>query len=530
MTHDAAPLLLCCAAALSFDSRLPPETTLCIEAFLDHSRIWTLESASHAGFLHLLQRLAPGECRVPMAASVRTLRRRNGIRQAAVSGRLPVLQWWMSAYFLPSQAQEEPSFQLIFECAVRFGHLHILQWLQAQNQLPSARAVDNFIECDHPDVIYWLHEHNITLPLLIAVDRPAQNGDLAFLAWIHRRSYLFPEVVGWSKVGYYAAKIGSLDILLWLQLNRPHNLRETALVGALETGQLESVQWLHANGIRSTPENWTPHELETVDVPMTEWILTKFQWFYTFERRIWCMNAMVNAARLGRLDALQLLYQEGIVFQDNSHLMKAAAMNGHLDTLQWLHAQDVTCNAGAMDEAAANGHLQVVEWLHANRSEGCTSQAIKKAAFNGHLAVVQWLHEHKAFRLDRDLMLKAAWRGHLSVVQYIVEHGDRSEWWTGQEMKGAAREGHIQTVRWMHENGLDGDVDLGMVISNGHLNVLRYLVLHVKMQFTTSDVLAAVHKDDFAILEWMVQHDAETVDQCYLAGGDELPDGTEEDP
>ena len=42
-----------------------------------------------------------------------------------------------------------------------------------------------------------------------------------------------------------------------------------------------------------------------------------------------------------------------------------------------------------MDGAATNGHLEVVEWLHANRYEGCTAEAIDRAAENNQIEAVR---------------------------------------------------------------------------------------------------------------------------------------------
>jgi ankyrin repeat protein len=43
--------------------------------------------------------------------------------------------------------------------------------------------------------------------------------------------------------------------------------------------------------------------------------------------------------------------------------MDLAAMNGHLETLKWLHQNGKTCTTQAMDSAAKNGHLEVVKFL-----------------------------------------------------------------------------------------------------------------------------------------------------------------------
>ncbi|EGZ14443.1 hypothetical protein PHYSODRAFT_354714 [Phytophthora sojae] len=99
-----------------------------------------------------------------------------------------------------------------------------------------------------------------------------------------------------------------------------------------------------------------------------------------------------------------------------STAMDAAAVDGHLDIVKYLHELQMSIEAGtkkrkrgtktkksgplcttkAMDGAASNGHLHVVQWLHHNREEGCTTDAMDVAAAKGHLQVAQWLHEHRS--------------------------------------------------------------------------------------------------------------------------------------
>ena len=49
----------------------------------------------------------------------------------------------------------------------------------------------------------------------------------------------------------------------------------------------------------------------------------------------------------------------------------------------------------ALNWAAMNGHLDTVEWLHSNRNEGATYMALNGAAKNGHLKTVEWLHKNR---------------------------------------------------------------------------------------------------------------------------------------
>jgi hypothetical protein len=73
-----------------------------------------------------------------------------------------------------------------------------------------------------------------------------------------------------------------------------------------------------------------------------------------------------------------------------------AATYGHLEMVQWLHAnRSEGCTTWAMDWAAEKGHLEMVQWLHANRSEGCTTWAMDWAEKKGHWKVVRWLLKNR---------------------------------------------------------------------------------------------------------------------------------------
>ncbi|OWZ04601.1 hypothetical protein PHMEG_00023469 [Phytophthora megakarya] len=90
----------------------------------------------------------------------------------------------------------------------------------------------------------------------------------------------------------------------------------------------------------------------------------------------------------------------------------------------------------ALEEVVVHGNLEVVKWLHviatttnwyraisnASQKTKCTIAAMNGAAANGHLSVVEWLHD--------------------SIRQA----------YTTEAMDGAARNGHLDVVRWLHEN------------------------------------------------------------------------------
>ena len=73
-----------------------------------------------------------------------------------------------------------------------------------------------------------------------------------------------------------------------------------------------------------------------------------------------------QAARSGYLDTLKHMLQKGRL--DTSIVCTFAALGGHLEVLQWAHANDCPWDTITCKFAAQGGHLEVLQWLRAN---GC---------------------------------------------------------------------------------------------------------------------------------------------------------------
>jgi hypothetical protein len=69
-------------------------------------------------------------------------------------------------------------------------------------------------------------------------------------------------------------------------------------------------------------------------------------------------------------------------------------------------------------------------------------------------------------------MNRAALNGHLNVVKWL--HENRTEGCTNWAMDGAAQNGKLTMVKWLHQNRNEGCTTLAMnsAAENGHLNVV----------------------------------------------------------
>ncbi len=174
-------------------------------------------------------------------------------------------------------------------------------------------------------------------------------------------------------------------------------------------------------------------------------------------------------------------------YRDNN--IKQLAEIGDLEGIKWLHQnRPEACSQGAMDQAAAYGHLEIVTWLHYHRFECCSKHTMDQ------IATIDYLENEKIdpdigkwFRFEdctQNAMDGAASNGHLEIVRWL--HCHRSEGCTYEAMNGAAANGHLKIVKWLYQNKLfkismtgvaQENIDIARNISmrNGHLDIADWL-------------------------------------------------------
>jgi hypothetical protein len=98
------------------------------------------------------------------------------------------------------------------------------------------------------------------------------------------------------------------------------------------------------------------------------------------------------------------------------------------------------------------------------------------AVIFGHLEVVKWLHENRTEGCTVEAMNRAAEYGHLEIVKWL--HENRTEGCTKSAMDDAAKYGHLKVVKWLHENRTEGCTTYAMndAARCGHLEVVKFLI------------------------------------------------------
>jgi hypothetical protein len=155
-------------------------------------------------------------------------------------------------------------------------------------------------------------------------------------------------------------------------------------------------------------------------------------------------GACVAAAREGNLCALGWLHSRGCAWDGRTSAV--AALGGHLAVLRFAHAHGCHWYRGTCSEAARGGHLQVLRYAH---EHGCkwSTGTCSQAAAGGYLEVLRYAHEHGC-PWDSRTCLRAAAGGHLEALTYAKEHGCLMQLYPCHA--AALSNGHTEVVEYLH--------------------------------------------------------------------------------
>ncbi|RLN95848.1 hypothetical protein BBJ28_00020424 [Nothophytophthora sp. Chile5] len=578
-----------------------------VSAFLGPSPNLTLARAVSFDSLKLLNHIWANSCvssadRTPGWSLLNFLRSDRyyyryafsvALEEAAHCGLLHMVEW-LFAHFSGVEAEVE-----VVEAAANAGHLHILQFLFDHSTCAEYREIEyetDFLgprrqypddgivvrwgrhdalratKSGHDEIVRWLFEHtartNDSRNLPDVMKSVFNVGDLPLAEWLMthgcpfsasdalasrcadvgqwllRRGHLEPSMdmiegkvfaiwagsghlelmqllveshapfiepntiwsAFWQEAMEAACDKYHLPVVRWLlEYSMGCTLTRTSpgSVHAAGNGHLELAQFLYSHGYGGCSAQTMYDAAEDGNLPVVEWIQPQFSADSS-------IGLFANVARW---------FTGSAVPSSAGSAMNVAAINGHLEVLQFLHSVDdpvkprghkrVRGNGSskskrdgrkpwstqtAMDGAAANGHLEVVQWLHVHRSEGCTTVAMNKAAAGGHLPVVQWLHANRSEGCTTLAMDDAAANGHIEVAQWL--HANRSEDCTCAAMDFAASNGHLNVVQWLHATCSEGCTVVALVgaIEGDHLRVVQWLLMTL-IEEVPSEVYGELFRD-----------------------------------
>ncbi|KDO16550.1 hypothetical protein SPRG_17933 [Saprolegnia parasitica CBS 223.65] len=165
-----------------------------------------------------------------------------------------------------------------------------------------------------------------------------------------------------------AAGNGHMDLLVFLlrRARDDNSVLDAALVAAAKYGRVDVLARLHA----------ASYDVATAAIPAITYDKVGILCFLlSHQSNCVPAQALEHAAMLGRLDAVQLLHEYGLVSRRHEALL-AAVTNGHEPIVRYLYsiaASDLN-TAVAIKEAKRAKHREVLRYLKTQRANDCRVQ------------------------------------------------------------------------------------------------------------------------------------------------------------
>ena len=222
-----------------------------------------------------------------------------------------------------------------------------------------------------------------------------------------------------------------------------------------------------------------------------------------------------TAARDGKLDVLKWGDKSGY---DLMHLLDedtiaVAALNGHLEVVQYLRTLGISWNGHTCHNAAKNGHIELLKWVRAN---GCpwSSWTCRVAALNGHLEVLKWARANGC-PWHEDTMSCAACNGHFELLKWAR---DNQCPWDEETCSTAAEFGHLELLKWARSHQCPWDeTTCSSAAWNGHLELLKWARVH-QCPWNEDTCTTAALKGHLEFLKWARKNGCPWDEGTYDAG------------
>eukprot|EP00966_Prymnesium_polylepis_P029774 691404-Prymnesium_polylepis.1 len=231
----------------------------------------------------------------------------------------------------------------------------------------------------------------------------------------------------------------------------------------------------------------------------------------------WARDKQTNKPPKGHAD--ERTRDNDFPWRDDHDTGEEAARGGHLELLQWAHAngceidREVVCY-----QAAMGGHLELLQWAHATEGKIDTAACCVAAAKRGHRAVFEWL---LAMRVDLmgDVCSSLAKHGDLEGLRqarlkdalwHVHQHWGSSQLSVLEE---AAAGHHWQLLLWALQNGCPlPDKSLPSNIMS-HRSLCRAIVFVIHQQ---AEIINLLWDTDQIDVELWLQTAAEAGSLCLL--------------
>lgn len=226
-----------------------------------------------------------------------------------------------------------------------------------------------------------------------------------------------------------------------------------------------------------------------------------------------------TAALNGHLEYLEYFYKLGVKFKGD--LCGSAAAGKHMHVLKWLGT--VCGNWGtALDAAALNGDKTMLQWLFDN---GCRMEEYQHSLlpiniiFYGDCDTLKWLLGQGCI-LTEECMNIASRHGRIDFLNLLNELNCPLS--INECLESALYAGRLPVLKWFHENGWpltkQHSVEFcGIAGSFNHFEILRWL-LDIKIKPAGNTLKCIIRKGDMEFAEYAISCGAPlSASACHAA-------------
>jgi hypothetical protein len=183
--------------------------------------------------------------------------------------------------------------------------------------------------------------------------------------------------------------------------------------------------------------------------------------------------------------------------------------------LKFLHAQGCSWDRSVSAAAEERSNLEILRWLLEHGCSWARSDSLRFAASSGNVETTVWVKRQPGVHCDEFTMYTPAALGFTAVCECL--HAEQCLW-ESVVCDAAARSGHVDTLRWLHEHGCPWDTESVCVLAaeSGSLDVMMYLQQEGLMdspEVLTRMLNRAGEYNHLAAAQWLRQQGAEWPDE-----------------
>ncbi|KAL2919131.1 hypothetical protein HK105_201404 [Polyrhizophydium stewartii] len=236
----------------------------------------------------------------------------------------------------------------------------------------------------------------------------AQNGHLDCVQFLYER---MPDEEWDEEVGENAARIGNLDLVVWLRKHHPECVDSAATYGAAQGNHMHIVRWLVDNVCDECDEDVIFDALESNNLEMAEFLCIMFPGILAKAKHSPYRDPVASDIRV-----IEWLDARGLIKPRS--LLRHLAGEGKIDVLDWACERfQVELQEGDLEDAWDHPHNAVLKQAY-ERGVPFTDLSAKEAVDYSNTEIMSWIISRDSSKLPL-------------LVDATIQHGDDAlvEWW-----------------------------------------------------------------------------------------------------